>query len=238
MKKKLVTTLLIAVLTFSSFGMALVSMANANTGYEFPDVEPIRLDAKFRETAYGIQSDITPASAGASSVGPRSAGSVGDMMVALSLDDYNGYYFWTTFECRAAGTFAEIWVQVEVDLAYPEGDPRPTPVITDDQITYLMAEFDNTIYPITTAYFGDPDFHDGSFSAWGNVPPRNYYEEEGKSMILVSNVRDEAYYDRDYPYYIAGFYSPTFEDYIDRNIISIDSHDWAKRVGPDGSRPN
>jgi hypothetical protein len=55
--------------------------------------------------------------------------------------------------------------------------------------------------------------------------------------VLVSNVRDDNYYDPNYPNYIAGFYSPTFEVYFDRNIMSIDAYDWENRVGPDGSRP-
>ena len=53
----------------------------------------------------------------------------------------------------------------------------------------------------------------------------------------MSNVRDEAYYDPTYPNYIAGFYSPSYEYYFDRNIITIDSHDWANRIGPNAARP-
>ena len=54
---------------------------------------------------------------------------------------------------------------------------------------------------------------------------------------MVSNVRDDNYYDPTYPNYIAGFYSPTFEIYFDRNVMTIDAYDWANRVGPDGTRP-
>ena len=85
-----------------------------------------------------------------------------------------------------------------------------------------------------------PDFHDGSASlleAWGYVDPGYYADTAGRQVVLVSNVRDDNYYDPDYGAYIAGFYSPTFEAYFDRNIMSIDAYDWANRVGPDGSRP-
>ncbi len=41
----------------------------------------------------------------------------------------------------------------------------------------------------------------------------------------------------DYPIYIAGFYSPSFEYYFDRNVISIDCYDWANRIGPGVARP-
>jgi hypothetical protein len=46
--------------------------------------------------------------------------------------------------------------------------------------------------------------------------------ESGRQVVLVSNIRDDNYYDPTYPNYIAGFYSPTFEAYFDRNIMSID----------------
>ena len=39
-------------------------------------------------------------------------------------------------------------------------------------------------------------------------------------MVLVSNVEDDNYYDPTYPNYIAGFYSPSFEAYFDRNIMN------------------
>ncbi|MHA1900734.1 MAG: hypothetical protein ACTSW5_07560 [Promethearchaeota archaeon] len=142
------------------------------------------------------------------------------------LDDYEGAYYYATYKQRAVGDVCEIWVQV--DMSYPEGDPRDTPIITDDQVEYLLAEFEGNIYPTDTQYFGTPDFHDGSKPSLGGT---DWKEKTGRSVILVSNIRDEAYYDPTYPYYIAGFYSPTFENFFDRNIISIDSHNWEDRVG-------
>ena len=237
--KKIVTTMIIAMLALNTFAMSLIFVSNVSSKSELPDYEPINLDEKFRDTNYGISSDVPLVSSSSSSGGPRSAASVGDFILALALDNYYGYYFWTYYECRAVGDFAEVWVQENLD--YPEGDPRDTPVITDEHVEYLLEEFDNTIYPIDTQYFGTPDFHDGSYSlleAWGLVPPGGYFDLEGKSIIMVSNVRDESYYNPGYPYYIAGFYSPSFEAYIDRNIITIDSHDWLNRVGDDAARTN
>ena len=82
--------------------------------------------------------------------------------------------------------------------------------------------------------------HDGTYSlleAWGYVEPGYYGDEDGRQVVLVSNVIDDNYFDPTYPNYIAGFYSPSFEAYFDRNIMSIDSYAWEERVGPDGSRP-
>lgn len=156
----------------------------------------------------------------------------------LSLDNYYGYYFFTDFHLIAESDGGEIWVQD--DLSYPAGDPRVLPVVTCEQAEYLLGEFDNNMYPVETSFFGMPDFHDGTYSlleAWGYFDTGTFYNEAGRQVVLVSNVRDDSYYDSTYPNYIAGFYSPTFEAYFDRNIMSIDSHDWANRVGPDGSRP-
>lgn len=193
-----------------------------------PNYEPIDMGAKLRETELPI--DMLSL--------PDDYGSGNPIKLWLVLDDYGGYYFFDIFELRAVGNFTEIWVQVSLD--WPLGDPRDTPVILDEQVEYILEEFENNIYPTDTTYFGDPDFHNGSDSlleAWGYVPPGYYYEETGRNVILVSNIRDENYYDYEYPYYIAGFYSPAFEFYFDRNIINIDSYNWEDRIGPDVERP-
>ncbi len=161
-----------------------------------------------------------------------------DAKMWLALDDYNGSYFFDTFYKVAESAGAEVWIQA--DLSFPAGDPRTTPVITCEQANYLVGEFDNNIYPTEISFFGTPDLHDGSASlleAWGYVPAGYYGDSAGRQIVLVSNVEDDNYYDPDYPNYIAGFYSPTYEAYFDRNIMSIDSHDWENRVGPDGTRP-
>lgn len=161
-----------------------------------------------------------------------------DAKIWMSLDSMSGYYFFDWFYLVAETGGSELWVQV--DLSWPEGDPRDTPVVTCEQAAYLLGEFDNNIYPTEASFFGEPDFHDGNYSlleAWEYVPADYYDNEAGRQVVLVSNIIDDNYYDPTYPNYIAGFYSPSFEAYFDRNVMSIDSLDWANRVGPDGSRP-
>lgn len=156
----------------------------------------------------------------------------------LTLDDYQGYYFFDVYELKANGTLAEVWVQV--DTSWPEGDPRPTPVITTEQAEYILSEFENNIYPTDTSYFGASNLHDGTYSLLedlGYVPPGYYYNSFGKHVILISNVRDENYYDPTYPYFVGGFYSPAYEVYFDRNVVTIDTYDWENRVGPDVPKP-
>ena len=83
---------------------------------------------------------------------------VGDLLDWMILDDYEGEYFFDTFELRIIGTVAELWVQV--DMAYPDG--RDVPIITEEHVIYMLGEFENDIAPVCNNYFGMPDFHDGS----------------------------------------------------------------------------
>ncbi len=51
---------------------------------------------------------------------------------------------------------------------------------------------------------------------------------------MISNVRDANYYAPNTPdgkTYIAGFFSSTFNEFYDRNVMTIDSYDWAQRTG-------
>ncbi len=161
---------------------------------------------------------------------------VGEEKWMVALDYLNNQYYLKRFTLRAVGTYGEVWVAN--DLSFPEGDPRNEMIeITDDQVQYLLNEFDNNMYPKEVEFFGEPDLHTGEqalLEAWGI---EEYRDETGKTMILVDNVRDESYYDPTYPSYVAGFYSPTIEIYTDRNVMTIDAFDWANRTGPDGTRP-
>ncbi|MHA2287478.1 MAG: hypothetical protein ACXABG_01700 [Promethearchaeota archaeon] len=243
MKTQKKTFAIILVLLFTSVPLGFFSFAvlsAAETG--LPDYEPLRLDSSFgsRELPIAGQrtSDIEAAGGLHSSFAPGDYYEVGDIETWLSLDDYYGYYYWTAFQLRAMNDLAEVWVQLNLSYGWDIfggtfSDPRDDPVVSQEHIDYLLDEFTNTIYPATTTYFGVPDSHDGNNGYWPD-----YYNGSSREVILVHNFKDDAYYDPDYPYYIAGFYSSTFETYFDRNIINIDSHDWENRVGDDAARTN
>lgn len=161
-----------------------------------------------------------------------------DTKIFLILNDYTGRYQATYFNLVAQSGISQIWVQT--NLAFPAGDPRPTPVITCEQASYMVSEFDTKIYPKEVDFFGQPDFWDGSEAALPGMlglPDDYYYDEAGRQIVLVSNIRDANYYIPTYPNYIAGFYSSAFETYFARNIMSIDAYDWENRTGPDSRRP-
>ena len=219
MKRKMKLSISLSILLiFVVSGVSTVLLVSAKNSI---DLKPYDAGAALRKTNYQIKSQ--------EHYRYRELTGQSDEGVFLEwaiLDAVEGTYYYAMYEQRAVGEVCEIWVQV--DLSYPEGDSRKTPVIEDAQVDYLLAEFEGNIYPIDTDYFGTPDFHDGSKPSLGGA---DWKDDTGRSVILVSNVRDEAYYNEEYPYYIAGFYSPTFEGFFDRNIISIDSHNWEDRVG-------
>jgi len=228
LKKQLVSISLIAVF-LTSMVPILVTPSTAAT----VEIEAMRTPPELRNAKYDvlIEGSIEP-------IEHHSYWEVGDVIPWLFLDDYTGYYYLDAFELRKIGTTSELWVQL--DLSWPVPDPhdpdRPYPIILDAQIDYMLEQFETHIWPTDTSYFGVNDFHDGSLAVLDDMIglPGIYEEETGRNVILVSNIRDDNYY-TDYPYYIAGFYSSSFEGYFDRNIINIDCYAWEKRVGPEGT---
>jgi Immune inhibitor A peptidase M6 len=134
------------------------------------------------------------------------------------------------FTLRSVGENVEIWVAN--DLAFPEGDSRPAHVVTQEQVDKLRDEFDSNIYPKATEFFGMPDQLDGSHSPLPEMVglPEGYYEGSDKVIMLVDNIKDDNYEDPSYPFFVAGFFWQTLENYIDRNIITIDTNSWETRL--------
>ena len=240
MKKKQLSALLVVFLFINIASVSLILTTTASTPKEPLDTEPLR----FANTPDRFDYDINFKGLTRSSL--IMAAELGDVQYWLALDDHNGFYFFDVFELRAESPTTEIWVQL--DRSWVPGDVRNNvtyqdefgryhyPEITDAQLAYLLNEFDTNIYPKDTHYFGTPDFHNGSASLlvdWGYFPPGYYEDPAGRNVILVENVRDANYY-TDFRFYIAGFFSSSLEAYMDRNIITIDSHQWYRRVGHEG----
>jgi immune inhibitor A len=233
MKHKVVTVLGVLAL-MSGLLVAALPVGAAPPG---PDYRPVDAGPRLRDLGPadvalhldGFEEEYAAASS--SSGGPPEFYGVGDIITALWYDDVTGLYL-KPYEVRAIGEHIEVWVMTDLD--FPAGDVRNPVVVTQEQIDYLVEEFDTNIYPTSSSFFGVPDFHDGS----GAALPFDYYDEEGRVIAMISNIGDENYYDQTYPLYIAGFYwGSVFEYYLDRNVISIDAYDWENRVGPDVSRP-
>ena len=234
MRKKqfFVLIMVFAFLSVSSIG--LLSMSSSATAAKPIVYEPIDIGPRLRNSQFevnGFLEETDTSKLSSSSLTP------GTSQIWFLLDDTTGSVYLTLYTLWTVGDNCEIWVQNNIN--WTEGDPRDNPVVTMEQVEDLRDEFDDNIYDTVRNYFGFEDFQNGRDApadleeGWGD-----YYDEDGKVVILVSNVRDANYYDPLYPSYIAGFFWTLYEDYFDRNIITIDAYDWENRVGPDGSRPH
>jgi hypothetical protein len=134
------------------------------------------------------------------------------------------------FTLRSVGDTVEVWVAK--DLAYGPENPRPADVVTQAQVDTLRDEFDGNIYPVATDFFGTPDALDGSNSPLPGMVglPEGYYEGSDKIIMLVDNVQDEGWNNPSYPFFVAGFFWQTLENYTDRNIVTIDTNSWETRL--------
>jgi immune inhibitor A len=213
---------------------AATTQAKMPAGLIAVDVDPYYKGLDQEATSAKIMSDTAEAAATLDAAKASWSGSangvVGDEEV-LYADGFR------EFTLKAIGGNCEIWLAN--DLSYPAGDPRPTEVVTDEQIEYMFEEFNSNMYASDTEHYGFTNNRTGTGGLFASLG-YDWYETDNpqRVMILVYNIIDESYYDPDYPFYVAGYFWPQMNtDYADRNIIHIDCHDWANRTGPDVARP-
>jgi immune inhibitor A len=225
---------MIVVLTMS-FMLLLPVGAVAKGTPSLPNYEPVPAPESVRTeilpgSALHRESDsTTTANAGSS---PDYDPVTGEPVLGILYDDTAGYFL-DDYTIAGVGAHIEVWVQD--DMSFPAGDPRATPVITSAQVAYLVDQFDNNIYPKESDFWRTPATRVGHGSILG---PDFWAPTDGQDRVIamISNIRDDNYYDPTFPVYIAGFFSPTISDtFMDRNVISIDAYDWGNRVGPQGS---
>ena len=170
---------------------------------------------------------------------------VGDEKFWLALDDFTQELYLKAYTLRGIGDHIEVWVASDSDNVstgtdFPAGDCRNgvRTEITDQQVNYLMGEFDTNIYPKESKVFSTPPPRNGRNAPLSQILglPANYYQGEGDDIaVLVDNVRDDNFYDTDNQNtltYIAGFFSTGYNDLLDRNVMTIDAFDWLHRTGP------
>lgn len=235
--KKMLSVLSSAVL-FGSLLVPSVSVAKEST-LDLTTEEPNSkfLSQSVEEVLENGDVDFSTKSArtatvASSSVTGEDVGLVKPWVVA---NNVSGQYGLKNFTLKGVGEYGEVWVAN--NLNFPTGDPRNesgVSVVTDEQVNYLLNEFDTKMYEQEVEFFGAPAERIGEHSTVGSV---SYADEEGRVVILVDNILDENYYDNTYPSYIAGYFSSTISDLTDRNVMTVDSLDWANRTGADAARP-
>jgi hypothetical protein len=177
-----------------------------------------------------LAAQVGPSVASNASPGGEAA-SVGENLTFTVSDSGLGVDYDETFVVVLDGTWGIILIE---KAAYDSFDgtnyyfPNPNncwrteDVISHEQLVYLLGEFDNNIYATVSDVYGEP-------------LPRG--DEGQKTWILIFNIRDESYYDCDQTSYVAGYFSASESAQNNKNMMHIDSYDWANRTGPDAARP-
>ena len=155
------------------------------------------------------------------------------------------------YTLKGLGDHIEVWVAD--DLSFPEGDCRNTlsdgalTSVTDAQAQSFADEFDDNMLPKESEAFSVAPDRDGSNQVFSSLfpdgtYPADYWNGEGdRTVALIDNVRDQNYYDPtnvNGRTYIGGFFYSTFNELLDRNVMTIDGFDWLHRTGtnpPDDS---
>ena len=242
MKPNRIIAITLTILLFvSAFSAAFINVGVSST----PIAEPIGIDDNVKDVQ--IDSQMPEPLGGQASYWSASAKtpywSVGQQAIWLRYGSGYASQF-TYFELMYIGTNVEIWVQV--NIKFPTGDPRNGPANnpgptrpTTAMCQYLASEFDNNILPEETTFFGAPLAHDGSNAqtpvAYPTLPGMtpDYYSGSGRTVILVSNIRDANFFNPNYPYYVIGSFVSSYVDfYFDRNIVNLDAVSWFHNLGP------
>lgn len=190
---------------------------------------------------------------------PLGPAKIGQVRTWLGLDDgdqtpaHPQSIYLKNYTLRGIGTHSEVWVANNLSFPNPgiidpatgapftyndcrNGDARTQ--ITDTQVNYLISEFEGNMYPTESDWWGVPPNRDGHNALLPklipNLPSSEYKGEGDNIVILVDNVRDSNWYDRDNEHtdsYIAGFFFSVFNDYFNRNVMTVDAWDWIHRTG-------
>jgi Immune inhibitor A-like, MAM domain len=211
--------------TAATMTTTTAAAAPAGTGAASDIREMNRKDLAFKDGEVAPSGARVTARAQAAAV-PSPA--VGTVRGWIGLDDFQGFYYRKDYTLRAVGEHVEVWVAN--DIAFPAGDCRPasSTVVTDQQAQDLVVQFDTNIYPKETATFSTPPDRDGTHARISG----DFTGPGEKTVTLVDNVRDDNFYD--FPAastYIAGFFSSQVNNFVDRNVMTIDAFDWLHRTG-------
>ncbi len=234
----------LAALGLAALALAIPTAALAGNGHgngPRGDSIDVGRDVKVKEPR---RKDL-PASIPAPSVAAKAAAAaeesppVGTVKIWPLINFNTGQLNIANFTLRSVGDKIEIWVAN--NLNYPTaGDCRNDGVrnvITDAQTTYLRGQFDENMYPKMTEEFSSPPSRDGTDAELEDIAPalfpEGYFKGPGDKIVtLIANFQDENYLDINFPSYVAGYHSSDINAFVNRNVMSIDSYDWAHRTGP------
>ncbi|MFX1343079.1 MAG: hypothetical protein ACFFAL_10370, partial [Promethearchaeota archaeon] len=234
MKLNKLAVVLLAVLAIS-FSIPAFTVQTAPTSEFQPEAYDVGPKLRDNHEIPELQSEEfeTTESSPAYGGGAYWPGAVGPITMLWYWDDH-GIYLWDFYLVAETDT-VQVYMQDDfsyIPLGQPQPDPRNPVTITEEQLEYFVSEFDNNIYPTVTEFYGVPEFHDGSGAPLSGATGDSYYDETGRTIVMISNIGDAYYTDPDFPSFIAGFYWGTYEYYFNRNIINIDADFWDTHLYP------
>ncbi len=213
--------------------VGIVAVACLGASPAGSDAGPLELSASIAlpdaaETTATVQKPLARAA-------PAAPALVGPTRSRPSLDTERSRIYAKPFTLAATGTRVEIWVAK--NLLFPAGDCRNTVdrrrrvAVTKPQAAYLARQFDRVIFTRQRSLFGTPRARDGRRALDRRLGPAR---RGTKTIVLVDNVRDANFYDRNNSRntpYIAGFHAADVSAAVDRNVVTIDGFDWRHRLG-------
>ncbi len=174
---------------------------------------------------------------------------VGTQRLWLAIDFVTGGLYLKNFVLRGLGDHIEVWTAAgtqdsttgtptSTDLQFLPGDCRNgvRTTVTDAQVDYLVAQYDNNILPKESKVFSVAPDRNGDNEQLSAIVGQEFdFSGGGDNVVtLVDNVRDENFYDKNNTQantYVAGFFSSTVNALLDRNVMTIDGYDWLHRTG-------
>ena len=187
---------------------------------------PIAVDISHRLKHVVAPRQPSPAEAAAAVMASETTGSQcygDDSTLVITLPSWDPAHpgtqdvlFWRETPADHVGK-ATLWVAWDfLATAYGRQD-----VITCEQLFYLQSMLDG-IVDTDVRYFGE------------------YVERPAGNAnidVMIYNIVDDGYYDPEFPFFVAGFFWASLNEAFTRNMIFIDSYDWADRLGPDVTHP-
>jgi immune inhibitor A len=236
---KVISILAVLAMLVGAFAVLVPAIATNSASIKIVEPEPMmEIDRTMKTAQPNVAAVYNAASSLPAAYAPGAFYNVSDH--AMFYTDGYGRSSFMDMVKRGDGAHCEMWVAVDLNFSSP-ADPRNNRVmITDEQVSYMIGQFDNVIYPRETAFFGNSPQIDGTnslFEALGYPFDTFQTNVSGKVMIMVFNIVDQSFYDPGYPSYIAGYYWGIIDQYYDRNIINIDCYDWTNRTTGDAPRP-
>ena len=211
MKQKILIVATILMLLVAAFPVARAGAVATTPASPIP----VDISSKLKDRQAPAQpsaAEAAEAVAASATTAPQCGGDGETVTITIpSFDSANPIDQNVVFWKESVGSSATLWVAWDfLATAYGRQD-----VITCDMLAYLQGSMDS-IVSTDVYYFGD------------------YVQRpEGNANIdvMIYNIVDESYFDQSFPFYIAGFFWNSINEAFNRNMVFIDSLDWANRLG-------